>query len=160
MRRAAPCPSRWATWSIRSDIAKRLGAEIVRLWVASVDFREDVTAREDLMQRVAESYRKVRNTFRYILGNLHGFDPARDRRALRARWSRSTSTCCAQTWEMSPPGHASGTRNSRSTSIYQRLNQFCVVDLSAIYFDVLKDRLYIGRAALARRGARRKPPSG
>ena len=60
------------------EIADKLGAEIVRLWVASVDFREDVMASDDLMQRVADSYRKIRNTFRYILGNLEGFDPARD----------------------------------------------------------------------------------
>ena len=57
------------------DIAERMGAEIVRLWVASVDFREDVTCSEHLMQRVADNYRKIRNTFRYILGNLCDFDP-------------------------------------------------------------------------------------
>src|SRR5207248_6382039 len=57
------------------DIAKRLGGEIVRLWVASVDFREDVHASEELMQRVAENYRKIRNTFRFILSNLHDFNP-------------------------------------------------------------------------------------
>src|SRR5437762_8895094 len=57
------------------DIAKRLGGEIVRLWVASVDFREDVHASEELMQRVAENYRKIRNTFKNMLGNLYDFDP-------------------------------------------------------------------------------------
>src|SRR6267142_6067157 len=60
------------------DIANRLGGEVVRLWVASVDFREDVVGSEQLMLRVAENYRKIRNTFRYILGNLYDFDPARD----------------------------------------------------------------------------------
>ena len=57
------------------DIAQRLGAEIVRLWVASVDFREDVAASENLMQRVSETYRKLRNTFRFLLSNLNGFEP-------------------------------------------------------------------------------------
>ena len=58
------------------DIANRLGGEIVRLWVASVDFREDVVGSEQLMQRVAESYRKIRNSlFRYVFSNLHDFDP-------------------------------------------------------------------------------------
>src|ERR1039458_2636849 len=61
------------------DIANRMGGEIVRLWVASVDFREDTAASENLMQRCAEIYRKLRNTFRFLLGNLNGFDPARDR---------------------------------------------------------------------------------
>ena len=65
------------------EIADKLGAEIVRLWVASVDFREDVMASDELMQRVADSYRKIRNTFRYILGNLADFDPATRRGALR-----------------------------------------------------------------------------
>ena len=60
------------------EIADKLGAEIIRLWVASVDFREDVMSSDELMQRIADSYRKIRNTFRYILGNLEGFDPARD----------------------------------------------------------------------------------
>ena len=60
------------------DIADRLGAEIVRLWVASVDFREDVVSSEQIMQRLAENYRKLRNTFRFLLGNLADFDPARD----------------------------------------------------------------------------------
>ena len=69
------------------DVAQRLGAEIVRLWVASVDFREDVAASENLMQRVAETYRKLRNTFRFLLSNLNGFQPARD----------------AVAWEQMPP---------------------------------------------------------
>src|SRR5436853_5512859 len=58
------------------DIAERLGGEIVRLWVASVDFREDVTCSEELMQRVADNYRKIRNTFRNMLANLYDFSPA------------------------------------------------------------------------------------
>ena len=60
------------------DIAERMGGEIVRLWVASVDFREDMAASENLMARCAEIYRKLRNTFRFLLGNLSGFTPATD----------------------------------------------------------------------------------
>ena len=61
------------------DIANRMGAEIVRLWVASVDFREDVVGSEKLMQRIAETYRDIRNKlFRYVLSNLYDFDPQRD----------------------------------------------------------------------------------
>ena len=122
------------------DIADKLGAEIVRLWVASVDFREDVMASDELMQRVAESYRKIRNTFRYILGNVHDFDPARD---------------VVPFAEMHPLDQYILLRAAEVTSdvrehydsftfhrLYQRLKDFCIVDLSAIYFDVLKDRLY------------------
>ncbi len=122
------------------DIAKRLGAEIVRLWVASVDFREDVRASEDLMQRVAENYRKIRNTFRYILGNLKGFDPATDALSfdelqpfdqyILLRLAEATED--VRDWYDDFAFH----------KLFMRLKDFCVVDLSAVYFDVIKDRLY------------------
>ncbi|HYG99239.1 MAG TPA: isoleucine--tRNA ligase [Terriglobales bacterium] len=122
------------------DIANRLGAEIVRLWVASVDFREDVRASEELMQRVAENYRKIRNTFRYILGNLHGFDPAADAVPFE-EMSPLDQYMLVQTAEMAKEV-LGWYETIEFHKIYQRMIQFCVVDLSAIYFDVLKDRLY------------------
>ncbi len=122
------------------DIAKRMGGEIVRFWVASVDFREDVRASENLMARVAENYRKIRNTFRYILGNLHAFSPASDLvpfeqlepmdQYMLLRTADVAAECRA--WYDQMLFHR----------IYQRLNEFFAVDLSAQYFDVLKDRLY------------------
>jgi isoleucyl-tRNA synthetase len=122
------------------DIAKRMGGEIVRFWVASVDFREDVRASENLMTRVAENYRKIRNTFRYILGNLHGFTPATDLlsfeqlepldQSMLLRSADLAAEVCA--WYDQMLFHR----------IYQRLNEFFAVDLSAQYFDILKDRLY------------------
>ena len=80
------------------EIADKLGAEIVRLWVASVDFREDVMASDELMQRIADSYRKIRNTFRYVLGNLRRLRSGNATSvAVRARCIRWTSTsCCAR----------------------------------------------------------------
>ena len=122
------------------DIANRLGGEIVRLWVASVDFREDVVGSETLMQRVAENYRKIRNTFRYILSNLYDFDPesdsvrfekmeALDQYMLRQMREMSSEV---QNWY----------RDFAFHKIHHRINHFCIVDLSAFYFDVLKDRLY------------------
>ncbi len=122
------------------EIADKLGAEIVRLWVASVDFREDVMASDELMQRVAESYRKIRNTFRYILGNLNGFDPASDlvpfaeMHALDQYILLRASEVTKDVRE-----HYDSFTFHR---LYQRLKDFCIVELSAIYFDVLKDRLY------------------
>ncbi len=122
------------------EITDKLGAEIVRLWVSSVDFREDVRCSNELMDRVAENYRKVRNTFRYILGNLNGFDPAQhavpfdqmhaiDQYTLlrTAQFSREV-----RRWYEDFQFH----------KVYQQLVAFSVVDLSAVYFDVLKDRLY------------------
>ncbi len=122
------------------DIADRMGAEIVRLWVASVDFREDVVGSERLMQRVAENYRKLRNTFRYILGNLYGFDPAQH--AVRYEEMEALDRyMLLQAAEISQQVRDWYER-FEFHKIYQRVNQFCVVDLSAFYFDVLKDRLY------------------
>ncbi len=123
------------------DIAGRLGGEVVRLWVASVDFREDVVGSEQLMQRVAENYRKIRNTFRYILGNLGDFDPQTDAVPFESMEPLDQYMLC-QTLAF-----ASDVRGSYDEfsfhKIYHRLNHFCIVDLSAFYFDVLKDRLYI-----------------
>ena len=123
------------------DISSRLGGEVVRLWVASVDFREDVVGSEALMQRVGENYRDVRNRFRYILGNLDGFDPEVDTvpydemEALDQYMLRQTLA------------FSSDIRKAYDEfafhKIYHRLNHFCIVDLSAFYFDILKDRLYV-----------------
>ena len=122
------------------EIADRLGGEIVRLWVASVDFREDVVDSEQLMQRVAENYRKLRNTFRYILGNLNGFDAAHQAVPYE-QMDTLDRYMLLQAAELNQQVRAWYER-FEFHKIYQRVNQFCVVDLSAFYFDVLKDRLY------------------
>jgi isoleucyl-tRNA synthetase len=123
------------------DVAGRLGGEVVRLWVASVDFREDVVGSERLMLTVAENYRKIRNTFRYILGNLGDFDPQSDAVPFESMEALDQYMLC-QT-----QAFAAEVRNSYNEfafhKIYHRVNHFCIVDLSAFYFDVLKDRLYI-----------------
>lgn len=134
------------------DIAKRLGGEIVRMWVASVDFREDVHASEELMQRVAENYRKIRNTFRFILSNLHDFDPEQhqvpfDKMSGLDQYMLLQTTdllSVVRKWYEEFEFHR----------VYQRLNEYCTVDLSAVYFDVLKDRLYtFAPNSLGRRSA-------
>ena len=122
------------------DIANRMGGEIVRLWVASVDFREDMAASENLMQRCADIYRKLRNTFKILLGNLHGFDPVRDfvaegellplDRYMLARTRELTEKVLA--WYAAFEFHR----------VYHTVNEFAVVDLSNFYIDVLKDRMY------------------
>ena len=96
------------------DIAGRLGGEIVRLWVASVDFREDVVGSETLMQRVAENYRAIRNNlFKNALGNLYDFDPQSNPVPLK-RWKRSTSTCFVRLGPW-PARFAPTTKNLLST---------------------------------------------
>ena len=134
------------------DIAERMGGEIVRLWVASVDFREDMAASENLMARCAELYRKLRNTFRFLLGNLSGFDPTQDRvaeaelvpldRYMLARTRDLTEKILA--WYESFEFHR----------VYQAVNEFAIVDLSSFYLDVLKDRMYtFAPSSKARRSA-------
>ena len=122
------------------EVANKLGAEIVRLWVASVDFREDMHASDELMQRVADNYRDIRNAFRWILGNLHGFDPERDQVAFEDMESIDrymlviTSDLVRDVlrWYEEFAFHR----------IYQRVIAFRTAELSNFYFDILKDRLY------------------
>ena len=122
------------------DIAKRLGGEIIRLWVASVDFREDVKASENLMQRLSDNYRKLRNTLRFLLSNLYDFDP---------------QTNAVHFSEMEPLDQFILARTAELDAkireayddfefhrAYQALNEYVNTDLSALYLDVLKDRLY------------------
>ncbi len=122
------------------DIANRMGGEIVRLWVASIDFREDMAASENLMQRCAELYRKLRNTFRFLLGNLNGFSPERDRVA-ESELLPLDRYMLARTRELTEKilGWYEGFEFHR---VYQAVNEFAVVDLSSFYLDVLKDRMY------------------
>ena len=137
--RARPRPSLLATESIPVEIAKKLGGEIIRLWVASVDFQEDVTVSEDLMKQVAENYRKVRNTFKYLLSNLPDFDPAQhavkfdDLQALDKYWLLRTA-------ELADRVRAYYDR-FEFHRIYHLVNEFAV-DLSTGFIDVVKDRLY------------------
>ena len=134
------------------DIAKRLGGEIVRLWVASIDFREDMAASENLMQRVADNYRKIRNTFRFLLGNLHGFEPEQHAvpyedllpldKYMLARTRELTEKVTK--WYDEFEFHR----------VYHAVIDFCVVDLSSLYLDVLKDRMYtFAPQSIARRSA-------
>jgi isoleucyl-tRNA synthetase len=154
------------------DIADRLGAEIVRLWVASVDFREDVVSSEPIMQRLADNYRKLRNTFRFLLGNLSGFEPVRDAvpdaellpldRYMLARTRELVENVCGSAGTV---GANSDTPEATTAKrgwyeafqfhrVYHAVNEFCIVDLSAFYLDVLKDRLYtFAPASLERRSA-------
>ena len=134
------------------DIASRLGGEIVRLWTASVDFREDVVGSEALMQRVGEDYRKIRNTFRFILGNLDGFDPIKDAVAFD-ELQPLDQYMLRQAVEVSAEVQRSY-EEFAFHKIYHRINNFCGVELSAFYFDVLKDRLYTSaRKSVSRRAA-------
>ncbi|MGI4828952.1 MAG: isoleucine--tRNA ligase [Janthinobacterium lividum] len=134
------------------DVANRLGGEIIRLWVASVDFREDVAASERLMTRVSENYRKLRNTLRFLLSNLHDFDPATN----TVPWSAMLPFdryILARTAELDAAMRKSYDAFEFHRA-YQALNEFTNTDLSALYLDVTKDRLYtLAPDSLSRRSA-------
>jgi isoleucyl-tRNA synthetase len=121
-------------------VIKESGAEILRLWVAMSDFREELRVGKQILQRVIEAYRKFRNTLRYLASNLYDFDPAVDRVPLermeavdRFVLSRYGATAAAV---------VRGYERYDYPGIFQTINQFLTVDLSAFYADVSKDRLY------------------
>jgi len=122
------------------SVISKYGAEVLRLWVAAEDYREDVRISEEILKRLSESYRRIRNTFRYILGNLYDFDPEKDSVPYKdlEELDRLTLHRLMKLTEK--------IRNSYDTfefhTIYHSVHNFCTVDLSAFYLDILKDRLY------------------
>ncbi len=134
-----------------NDVIRSHGAEILRLWVGSVDFREDVVLSEQILDRLSEAYRKLRNTFRYCLGNLYDFDPARDEDDPDAMeeidaWALNRTAEVLDEVQKAYQEYA-------FHRVYRALYDFATVDLSAFYFDILKDRLYTAPATSARRRA-------
>jgi len=123
-----------------TEVCDKWGADLLRLWVASQEYQADVKMSDRVMTQLSEAYRKIRNTFRFALGNLNGFDPATDALAnaeldemdqwMLERTADLVKRC--REWYSSYEFHR----------IYHAIHDFCVVDLSAFYYDVLKDRLY------------------
>jgi isoleucyl-tRNA synthetase len=122
------------------EICEKWGADLLRLWVGSVEYQADVKMSERVMTQLSEAYRKIRNTFRFALGNLSDFDPSRaalsnDQLEEIDRWMLDRSaellTKCRD-WYSIYEFHR----------VYHAIHDYCVVDLSSFYFDVLKDRLY------------------
>jgi isoleucyl-tRNA synthetase len=129
----------------------KYGADIVRLWVSSVDWQSEVPFGEDLFKQVAEPYRRLRNTLRILLGNLDGFDPEMDRVApshmpVLDQWIlerlNAVVTECRKAYE-----------TFEFRKVFNSLNQFCSTDLSAIYIDATKDRMYCDAKNSVRRRA-------
>jgi isoleucyl-tRNA synthetase len=125
------------------DITKRDGAEILRLWVSSIDYTEDVRLGEEILSRLRDAYRKLRNTSRFLLGNLHDFSPelaVPDGELLELdRWALAHTAATARRVE-------EAYRDFEFHTVYHSLYHFCVVGLSSFYLDVLKDRLYVSAA--------------
>ena len=138
------------------EIIAKSGAEIIRLWVAMVDYREEIRIGPEILARVVEAYRKLRNTVRILAANLFDFDPSNDQvapsalepvdRYILSRYASSTLDMFARSY---------------AAFDFQRvvhgLNAFATVDLSAFYVDVTKDRLYTLGTPTRRAGGPRRP---
>ena len=127
------------------------GADVFRLWVASQDYRVDVPFSPDIFARVADAYRSIRNTLRILLGNLADFDAEKDA-VPREKWTELDRYIHARYCELVASVRASY-ETYQFSQVYQEITRFCTVDLSALYVDVLKDRMYCDGAGSARRRA-------
>jgi isoleucyl-tRNA synthetase len=127
------------------DLIGRYGADIVRLWVSSVDYRDDDPISEEILARCAEAYRKIRNTARYLISNLYDFDPATDMVPLSELLPLDRRTL-EQTRELARRA-VRAYESYEFHVVYHALVGFCATTLSAFYLDILKDRLYASAAA-------------
>ena len=135
------------------EIIQKYGAEILRLWVAATDYRDDIKLGQETLQRLSDAYRRIRNTARYLLGNLNGFNPASDMVA-------DNELLELDRWALSRLARLIQRVNSAYDKyefhiFYHAVHNFCAIDLSAFYLDILKDRLYTSpTSSVAYRSAR------
>ena len=121
-------------------LTSTLGADVVRLWVAATDYSNEMSVSEEILKRMADSYRRMRNTLRFLLGNLHGFDPEQN----AVPWNELVAI---DQWAISKAfalqnDVITAFRNYEFHDIYQKVHNFCVVELGGFYLDIIKDRLY------------------
>ena len=126
------------------EVTQQYGADVLRLWVASSDYQSDISISRDILKQMSEAYRKIRNTARYILGNLNDFDPEKDMVPANDllpidKWAvvklGALITKCLNAYD-----------KFEFHQVYHSIHKFCVVDMSNFYLDVLKDRLYTEKA--------------
>jgi isoleucyl-tRNA synthetase len=130
-------------------LTSTLGADVIRLWVAATDYANEMSVSEEIFKRIGDSYRRMRNTLRFLLGNLHGFDPKAhavpfDQLVAIDQWV-ITKTFALQN------DVVTAYRNYEFHKIYQEIHNFCVVELGGFYLDIIKDRLYTTGAQRAPR---------
>lgn len=134
------------------EIISELGADVLRLWVAATDFSGDMTVSKEIFKRTADSYRRIRNTARFLLSNLNGFDPTQDQLAVDDmlaldRWAVERTSQLQREIIAAYDAY-------NFHQIYQKLHNFCVVDLGGFYLDIIKDRQYTCQEdSVARRSA-------
>jgi isoleucyl-tRNA synthetase len=133
-------------------VMSNLGADVLRLWVAATDYTSEMTCSDEILKRMSDSYRRLRNTVRFLLGNLHGFDPARDAVPM-------DELVQLDAWAIARGAQLqeeviTAFRDYQFHNVYQKVHTFCVVELGGFYLDIIKDRLYTTPAGShARRSA-------
>ena len=125
---------------VPQKLTNTLGADVVRLWVAATDYANEMSVSDEILKRMADSYRRIRNTLRFLLGNMHGFDPAShavpfDQLVAIDQWIIAKAFALQN--EV-----VTAFRNYEFHDIYQKIHNFCVVELGGFYLDIIKDRLY------------------
>jgi isoleucyl-tRNA synthetase len=137
---------------VPQKLTNTLGADVVRLWVAATDYSNEMSVSDEILKRMADSYRRMRNTLRFLLGNLHGFDPVQhavafDDLVAIDQWAISKAFALQN-------DVVTAYRNYEFHDIYQKIHNFCVVELGGFYLDIIKDRLYTtGAVSAPRRSA-------
>jgi len=134
------------------QVVKDMGADILRLWVSSADYKNDVAASPKIMKQMVEAYRKIRNTLRFTLGNLYDFDPEKHLVAYAdlKEIDRWILVKLGKVIERVMKAY----EEYEFHVVYHTIHNFCTVELSAIYLDIVKDRVYVeGKDSLDRRGA-------
>jgi isoleucyl-tRNA synthetase len=133
-------------------LTSTLGADVIRLWVAATDYANEMSVSEEIFKRIGDSYRRMRNTLRFLLGNLDGFDP-------KAHSVPFDDLVAIDQWVIAKTFHlqndvVTAYRNYEFHKIYQEIHNFCVVELGGFYLDIIKDRLYTtGKESAPRRSA-------
>ncbi|HET7577843.1 MAG TPA: isoleucine--tRNA ligase [Bacillales bacterium] len=121
-------------------VMKQLGADIIRLWVSSVDYQADVRVSNEILKQISETYRKVRNTFRFMLGNLHDFDPAKD--AVSAADLPELDRYMLVNLNELITKVKKGYKEYQFSTVYNAVHNYCTVEMSSFYLDLAKDILY------------------
>jgi isoleucyl-tRNA synthetase len=133
-------------------LTSTLGADVVRLWIAATDYANEMSVSDEILKRTADSYRRMRNTLRFLLGNMHGFDPVDE----AVPWHELVAIdqwVIAKSFALQNDV-VTAYRNYEFHDIYQKIHNFCVVELGGFYLDIIKDRLYTtGARSVPRRSA-------
>lgn len=137
---------------VPDKVIQSLGADILRLWVSSTDYRKEIAVSDEILKRTAEAYRRIRNTVRFLLANLHDFDPATD--CVASHQLLSLDSWIIERANFLQTEIIDDYEDFQFHNIYQKLHNFCINDLGGFYLDIIKDRQYtLQKESIPRRSA-------